>query len=101
MSILWQQLLHTKKSGKTSYRAQIRIAKNGVIVHQESATFDTKTLAKAWSTKREAELSAQKAFKPKEKPLKISQIIQDYISQFGQNYTSPGQKLSFFKKLEA
>ena len=77
---------YKKKSGKISYRAQIRIAKNGAIVHQESETFDTKTLAKAWATKREAELSARKVFKPKEKPLKISQIIKDYISQFGQNY---------------
>ncbi|MDD2725255.1 MAG: hypothetical protein PHH59_14700 [Methylovulum sp.] len=68
---------YKKKSGKISYRAQIRIAKNGSIVHQESETFDTKTLAKAWATKREAELSARKMFKPKEKPLKIAQIIKD------------------------
>ena len=42
----------------------------------ESETFDTKTLAKAWAMKREAELSAQKVFRPKEKPLKISKVIQ-------------------------
>jgi len=47
------------------------MAKNGSIVHQESETFDTKTLAKEWATKREAELSAQNVFKPKEKLLKI------------------------------
>ena len=77
---------YKKKSGKISYRALIRIAKNGTIVHMESETFDTKTLAKAWAMKREAELSAQKVFRPKEKPLKISKVIQDYISQFGHGY---------------
>jgi integrase len=77
---------YKKKSGKVSYRAQIRLTKNGVTVHQESETFCSKTLAKAWATKREAELSAQKVFKPKEKPLKISKVIQDYISQFGESY---------------
>jgi integrase len=77
---------YKKKSGKISYRVLIRIAKNGNIVHMESETFDSKSLAKVWATKREAELSAQKVFKPKEKPLKISKVIQDYISQFGHNY---------------
>ncbi len=77
---------YKKKSGKLSYRALIRIAKNGVIAHMESETFDTKTLAKAWATKREAALAAQKVFAPKEKPIKISKVIQDYISQFGHGY---------------
>ena len=63
--------LNIKKSDKISYRAQIRIAKNDAIVHQESETFDNKTLAKAWATKREAKLSAQKVFKSKGKQLKF------------------------------
>jgi len=77
---------YKNKSGKVSYRAQIRLTKNGVTVHQESETFDSKSLAKTWATKREADLSSQKVFKSKEKPLKISQVIQEYISQFGQSY---------------
>jgi hypothetical protein len=85
-AFLWLRSLNTKKSGKISYRVLIRIAKNSTIVHMESETFDSKSLAKLWATKREADLSAQKVFKPKEKPLKISKVIQDYISQFGQNY---------------
>jgi len=52
----------------------------------ESKTFDSKSLAKIWATRREAELSAQKVFRPKEPPLKISKIIEEYISQFGHSY---------------
>lgn len=75
-----------KKSGKLSYRVLIRIKSKGVIVHMESRSFDSKSLAKIWATRREAELSAQKVFKPKEDPLKVSEIIQGYLSQFGHGY---------------
>lgn len=77
---------HKKKSGKMSYRVLIRVKKNGAIVHMESRTFDSKSLAKVWATRREAELSAQKVFKPKEDPLKVSKVIEDYLSQFGHGY---------------
>lgn len=61
-----------------SIRAQIRLNRNGKTVFTESQTYNTRALAKAWATKREAELAAQKVFKPKEDPLKVSEIIQEY-----------------------
>lgn len=67
---------HTKKSGTVFYRVLIRIKRNGTIVHMEAKSFDSKSLPKIWATRREAELSAQKVFKPKEDPIKISEIIQ-------------------------
>lgn len=46
---------HKRKKG-TVYTAQIRIRRQGEIVHTESATFDAKGLAKAWVARRETEL---------------------------------------------
>ena len=45
-----------RSDGKIAYRADIRIKRNGAIVHQESRTFDRASLAKAWGAKREIEL---------------------------------------------
>ena len=76
---------YKKKDGKFSYRAQIRINRKGT-TYTESETFDTRVLAKTWITKREAELNAQRVLKPKDKPLKVAKIIEDYMGQFGSNY---------------
>lgn len=40
---------------------QIRLKRAGKVVHSESATFDSRTLAREWKTRREASLSAQRA----------------------------------------
>jgi len=47
-----------RKDGSVSYRAQIVIKSKGRIVHQESSSFDRRTTAKAWLTRREKELKA-------------------------------------------
>ena len=47
-----------RKDGSYGYTAQIRIMQGGVQVYQESQTFDRHQTAKAWATKREAELAA-------------------------------------------
>lgn len=76
---------YKRQSGKISYRAQIRIKRKN-IAYSESETFDTRALAKAWATKREAEIASERVFLPRQKPLKISKVIEDYLAQFGQNY---------------
>ena len=35
-----------ERNGK--FQAQVRIKRNGLIVHKDTATFDTKALAKTW-----------------------------------------------------
>lgn len=45
-------------SGKTVYRAQIRIKRAGYPAYAESRTFRTKALARAWLLQREAEIDA-------------------------------------------
>jgi len=76
---------YKRQSGKISYRAQIRIQRKN-INYTESETFDTRALAKAWAAKREAEIASERVFLPRQKPLKVSKVIEDYLAQFGQNY---------------
>ena len=45
------------KSGQTKYTVQIRLRRKGVIVYQESQSFDRKSVARAWMMRREAELT--------------------------------------------
>ena len=45
------------KSGQVKYTAQIRLQRKGVIVYQESQSFDRKQVARAWMTRREVELA--------------------------------------------
>lgn len=50
-----------RRNGTTGYTAQIRIKREGRLIHTEAETFDTKALAKAWMTRREAELQIQRS----------------------------------------
>ncbi len=45
-----------RKNGSIAYLAQILVMRESKIVHRESRTFDRRPAAKAWMTKREAEL---------------------------------------------
>jgi integrase len=49
------------KSGGVRHTAQIRVKRDGVLVHTESQTFGTAALAKEWIRRREAELEGQRA----------------------------------------
>jgi hypothetical protein len=46
-----------RKDGSEGHTALLRIKRDGVIVHQETETFDRKLVAKAWLKKRESELA--------------------------------------------
>jgi integrase len=50
-----------RSNGTTGYTAQIRLKREGRVVHTEAETFSTKVLAREWLTRREAELQAQRA----------------------------------------
>ena len=50
-----------RSDGSTGYTAQIRLKRNGKLVHSESATFSSRALAKEWKTRRQADLDAQRA----------------------------------------
>lgn len=50
-----------RSNGTTGYTAQIRLKREGRVVHTESETFSSKALARTWMTRREAELDVQRA----------------------------------------
>lgn len=65
--------------GTTSYRAQIRLKKDGIIIHSESRTFSKRALAQSWLQKREAELEQPGALDSiKHRGVTLRQVIEDY-----------------------
>lgn len=74
-----------RKDGTIAYRAEVRVKKNGVIVHAENRTFDKNTLAKAWGAKRELELQGNAAYGV-QKSVLIKVLIEKYIDQFASTY---------------
>ena len=74
-----------RSDGTIAYRADIRIKRNGAIVHQESRTFDRASLAKAWGAKREIELQETDVF-GEAKSVLIKTLINQYKDRFAHNY---------------
>jgi Phage integrase family. len=72
---------YKKKNGSVSYRAEIVIKKDGETVHRESKSFRQKQLAKAWATKREAELQQSQVY-GKRDPVPIYTLFEEYIERF-------------------
>lgn len=71
--------------GVVTYRAQIRIKKHGQAAVNESATFSTKTLAKEWAKKREAEIQQARIIAPAHR-VQIKTLIERYIDKFANRY---------------
>lgn len=72
-----------RKDGSYGYTAQIRIMQGGVQVYQESQTFDRQQTAKAWATKREAELAAPGAIaRANRKGELLRDIIDRYLDEY-------------------
>jgi len=69
-----------KRSDNTvGYTAQIRLKKDGKIIHTESLTFDRKQAAAAWLKKRETELAVPGALdKPKIDDPTLADVIDKY-----------------------
>jgi len=74
-----------RADGTLAYMANVRIKRNGNIVHQESRTFDRMALAKAWGAKRELELQEIDAY-GQQKSVFIKTLISEYTDQFIDGY---------------
>jgi integrase len=71
------------KSGQTKYTAQIRLRRNGSIVYQESQSFDRRQVAKAWLTRREAELAQPGALdRVGRESASLREIIGRYLEEY-------------------
>lgn len=68
-----------RRDGTTGYTAQVRLKRDGAVVHHESQTFDRRALAAEWMRRREAELDEQRARgEPVSKRSTVAAIIQWY-----------------------
>lgn len=71
------------KSGQVKYTAQIRLRRKGVIVYQESQSFDRKAVARAWMIRREAELGMPGALdRATRDQVSIKAIIHRYLEEY-------------------
>lgn len=69
-----------RSDGKTSYTAQIRLRRGGIIIHAQTQTFEREAAAKAWLKKRETELAQPGALeKPKDPTL--AEVIEKYSAE--------------------
>jgi integrase len=66
-----------RRDGTIGYTVNIRIKRNGVIVHRESQTFDREQAAIAWMKRREVELAKPDALTKPEDPT-LAQVITKY-----------------------
>lgn len=67
-----------RKDGSKSYTAQIRIMRDGKMVHSEAQTFERKQAAKAWLSRRENELSKPGALEKKADKT-LGEAIEKYV----------------------
>jgi integrase len=83
------------QNGKTRYKAQIVIKKEGVIIARPNKTFDSKKEAKRWADQIKFEYDGNKPLQKRE-ILPIKEILEEYLKQ----YPSPSRtKNSDIKKL--
>jgi integrase len=72
-----------RKGGGIGYTAQIRLKREGVVVYQESQTFDRKQTAQAWMKRRETELAQPGALeRAKRKGELLTDIIDRYLEEY-------------------
>lgn len=71
-----------RSDGTIAYTAQIRIKRDGIVVHTESNTFERKKAAEAWAQRREAELKSDPATlrRAQHKGVTIGQLIARYVN---------------------
>lgn len=83
------------KDGTVSYRAEIVIKKEGIILSRDSKVFAKQKLAKDWAMRREVEMQENLLYKKKER-VTIGELIECYIKEFPPNGRT---KLADLKKL--
>jgi len=71
-----------KKSGGKSYLAQVKIVRDGKVVHRENRTFERRQAAAAWLERREEELRAPGGLeRAKSEDPTLSMVIGRYITE--------------------
>jgi len=77
----------TRRDGTKSWRADVRVRRQGKIVYQQSRTFDRKALAKDWAAKLELQLQAPGALdQARHRGVTIGDLIKRYANEFGAGF---------------
>ena len=80
-----------RADGTTAYTAQIRIKRDGKVIHSEAQTFSRRALADEWRRRREAELEQVRASgRPLARGVLLEVLIADYVSA-ARNVTAWGR----------
>lgn len=90
-----------RADGTAVYTAQIRLKKDGIVVHSEAQSFSKRNLATEWMRRRESELQAKRARgEPISSTLTVADLIDDY-RKAAENITTWGRsKAADIKRLE-
>jgi len=76
-----------RKDGTVGYTAQIRIKRDGQVVHSESQTFDRRPAAMLWLKRRESELATPGALdKLKAPDPTLAEVIDRYLGESRRHY---------------
>lgn len=88
-----------RKDGSVGYTAQIRIKKEGKIIHTESETFDRSSAAKSWAAIREESLKKPGAInKAKTPTATLSDAIDRYLREANEIGKTKAQVLGSLKE---
>ncbi|QZA80279.1 integrase [Deefgea piscis] len=75
----------TGRDGTLSFRAQVRVKRDGKVIYSEVKTFEKEKLAKDWAAKVEASLKADGAIdRRKIARLTVGQLLRRYIDEIGE-----------------
>lgn len=91
-----------RSDGTTAYTAQIRLKRDGVLIHSESKTFTKRAVAKAWATEREEQIKRDPdaATRVTHQGVTIGQLIGTYIERRSAVEPLGRSKLSHLRLLQ-
>ena len=89
-----------KRKDGMRYSAQIRIKRNGKVVHTETETFDKKFLAKEWAARRESELKQPNVLEQvRHDGVTVQQVLEWYRDDYDGKSKFGRSKLSHIEYL--
>ncbi len=92
-----------RKDGSLAYLSEVRIKRDGEIIHRESRTFDRRAQARAWAENRERTLAKKRpaAKRPaRPKPVTLRSVLRKYREEISEVRPMGRSKTSHIRFLE-
>jgi len=92
-----------RRDGSLAYLVEVRIKRDGEIIHRESRTFDRRTQALAWAKNREKKFAKNDSAVPslkRKKPAILRQVLQRYREEVSEVRPMGRSKMSNIRFLE-